>query len=264
MRTATLIAASSFALAGLVAAAPVEQKRDIVYSTFTEEVWETLWSTTTVWVDPTATSVPGSVAGGFFEDPSSYASTTPTTTSSKAPVATSSVQAAAVPVSSFTSTSVYVAPPAPTSTSVYVAPAPTPTTTTAAPVVAASPAAAAPAVASSPASSGSSSSTTGTFTGDITYYSVEVGEGSCGSNGLDTDPLVALSHVDMANGANPNANPKCGKKINIYYNGAVHSATIFDTCPSCAEGSLDLTPSLFQAVAPNGDGRVHGVTWSYA
>jgi expansin (peptidoglycan-binding protein) len=76
--------------------------------------------------------------------------------------------------------------------------------------------------------------------------------------------LVAPSYLDMANGANPNANPKCGQKINIYYNGQVTQATIFDTCPSCAEGSLDLSPSLFQAVAPNGDGRVHGVTWSYA
>jgi expansin (peptidoglycan-binding protein) len=68
----------------------------------------------------------------------------------------------------------------------------------------------------------------------------------------------------MNNGANPNANPLCGKTINIYYNGNVHQARIFDTCPTCAEGSLDLSPSLFQAVAPNGDGRVHGVSWSLA
>jgi hypothetical protein len=76
--------------------------------------------------------------------------------------------------------------------------------------------------------------------------------------------LVALSSDVMANGANPNANPKCGKTINIYYGGSVHSATVYDTCPTCSGGSIDLTEALFKAVAPNGDGRVHDVSWSFA
>jgi hypothetical protein len=260
MRTAAFIAASSFALASLVAAAPVNNKRDIVYSTTTEEVWETIWTTTTLWVDPSATATTSSVGsvGGFYEEHSTETYTTPAVvTTSSVSTAAPVVQAAPVTTSS---TSVYVAP-APTST--YVAPAPAPTTTTTNAYVAPTPVPVASATPSA-ASGGGSSGTVGDHTGDITYYSVEVGAGSCGTNGLDSQPLVALAKSDMANGANPNANPKCGKQINIYYNGAVHTATIHDTCPECTAGSLDLTKSLFDAVAPGGDGRVHGVTWSYA
>ena len=101
-----------------------------------------------------------------------------------------------------------------------------------------------------------------TYTGDITYYDVSVGLGSCGTSATNTDNVVALSYLDMKNGLNPNVNPLCGREVSISYNGHTHRAKIWDTCPTCASGSLDLPQALFDAVAPEGDGRVHGVSWS--
>lgn len=64
----------------------------------------------------------------------------------------------------------------------------------------------------------------------------------------------------MNNGPNPNTNPKCGTSINIYNpaTGGTHSATIVDTCEGCAEYDIDVSPSVFEAVDPNGlsDGRI--------
>ena len=102
------------------------------------------------------------------------------------------------------------------------------------------------------------------YTGDMTYYDVSVGLGSCGWQGSNSQDLVALAADVMHNGANPNDNPKCNMTINIYYNGETHSATVCDTCPTCSGGSIDVTQELFMKVAPNGNGRVHGVSWSFA
>jgi len=102
------------------------------------------------------------------------------------------------------------------------------------------------------------------YTGDMTYYDVSVGLGSCGWQGSNSQDLVALAADVMDNGANPNDNPKCNMTINIYYNGETHSAIVCDTCPTCSGGSIDVTQELFMKVAPNGNGRVHGVSWSFA
>lgn len=98
----------------------------------------------------------------------------------------------------------------------------------------------------------------------MTYYDVAVGLGSCGTSASNSENVVALSHLDMQNGANPNANPKCGTMINIYSDTGVHQARVFDTCPACASGALDVPEGLFKLIAPNGDGRVKGVSWSFA
>jgi hypothetical protein len=76
--------------------------------------------------------------------------------------------------------------------------------------------------------------------------------------------VVALSVSMMGNGANSNNNPKCGKTVLLTYNGVTTPAKVYDTCEGCADQDLDLSPSLFKTVAPSGDGRVHGVTWSFA
>jgi len=265
----TAILAASFAMAALVSAVPLNNnKRDIVWSTTTEEVWQTLWSTTTLWVDPAAAAAAptSSPAGGFYEvqgsSPSSSTSTASTSAYSDPPVAVAPASVAPPPSSTWTS--VYAAPstsvdptPTPPPTSTYVAPAPAPTSSS----MAAAAAAPAPVADSS---SGTTGSTAGANTGDMTYYDVAVGLGSCGVSGSNSDDLVAINAADMANGINPNANPHCGKKINIYYNGNMHTATVFDTCPDCAKGSIDVTNQLFLKVAPGGDGRVHGVSWSWA
>lgn len=279
------IFAASFAMAALVGAAPVNNKRDLVYSTTTEEIWETVWSTTTFWVEPgknAAAASPTSV-GGFYQATTSSApysapasSTSSSISSSIIPststsISTSSYTTRAAPVvpsststaPTSTSTSVYVTPtpistyvapvaptttPTPTSTSVYVAPA----------VVSTATAAAAP-VAST------ASTATGTHTGDMTYYDVSVGLTSCGETGSNSDLLVAMNAPDMANGINPNLNPHCNQYINIYYNGVGPiKGKVIDTCPECASGAIDVTDTLFYLVAPSGNGRVHGVSWSWA
>lgn len=101
------------------------------------------------------------------------------------------------------------------------------------------------------------------LTGDITWYTT--GLGSCGITSHDTDAIVALSVPMMKNGANPNANPLCGKTITIF-NPTTYTttqATVVDTCKACAYGDIDMSPTLFTTVAPAGDGRVHGIKWSF-
>jgi hypothetical protein len=99
-------------------------------------------------------------------------------------------------------------------------------------------------------------------TGDMTHYTP--GMGSCGHNDAGTSEfVVAMSGSFMQNGVNPNNNPLCGKTITITYNGVTQTARIVDTCPpgECTYGSIDVNEACFQAVAPAGDGRVHGVSW---
>lgn len=287
------ILAASFAMAAIVGAAPVNNKRDLVWSTSTVEEWVTVWSTTTVWEgEPTAAVASSTSVGGFYEVKSSStphsAPASSTKSSTSASVSSTSSYTASSTSSSYskpaalvvlsstststapssTSTSVYVAP-TPTPTSTYVAPVVVPTTTTAptstsvyvAPVASSTAKVVAPvAVAST-----ESTSTSGTSTGDMTYYDVSVGLTSCGLTGSNSDFLVAMNKPDMANGVNPNNNPHCNQYINIYYNGlGPIKGKVVDTCPECVSGAIDVTDSLFKAVAPSGDGRVHGVSWSWA
>ncbi|CAD6594602.1 MAG: hypothetical protein ASARMPREDX12_000515 [Alectoria sarmentosa] len=96
------------------------------------------------------------------------------------------------------------------------------------------------------------------YTGDMTYY--DAGLGSCGYTSTNADAIVALSTEIMNNGPNPNNNPICGSSINIYNpaTGSTTAATIVDTCQGCAEYDIDVSPSVFETVDPNGlsDGRI--------
>jgi len=85
--------------------------------------------------------------------------------------------------------------------------------------------------------------------------------GSCGWVSTADEAVVAIPHGMMSNGINPNNNPLCGKSVTIDYQGAQHQAKIVDTCGGCDGAAIDLSNSLFAAVAPNGDGRVHGINW---
>lgn len=65
----------------------------------------------------------------------------------------------------------------------------------------------------------------------------------------------------MKNPANRNDNPLCGTSINIYNpatGDTTTQVTIVDTCPGCAYEAIDVSPSVFEAVDPNGlgDGRI--------
>lgn len=88
--------------------------------------------------------------------------------------------------------------------------------------------------------------------------------GSCGGDIQNGDAKVALSVQLMNNPANPNSNPICNKQISIHnpITGTDTIATVADTCQACALGDLDVMEDLFYVIAPNGDGRVHGIEWT--
>jgi expansin (peptidoglycan-binding protein) len=93
----------------------------------------------------------------------------------------------------------------------------------------------------------------------MTHYAP--GLGSCGMTNDGSEPIVALAIDMMNNPANPNLNPLCGTYITIDYQGKRHKAKVVDTCYACAKGDIDLSITLFQEVAPAGDGRVPNVKW---
>lgn len=78
--------------------------------------------------------------------------------------------------------------------------------------------------------------------GTGTYYDVSAGTGSCGQLNSDSDMVVAVSYKQMKNGANPNKNPRCNKKVKIIgKTGKPITATVVDTCPGCESGCLDMS-----------------------
>ncbi|KAK5140936.1 hypothetical protein LTR04_002793 [Oleoguttula sp. CCFEE 6159] len=235
---------SSFVVASTVAS---------TVPTSTVTVAKTTTTSSTVVVQSTTSS--SSVAAAAAPTTTTTTRVATPVTTSAAPVTTSAAPSTTSAAPRTTSTtSVSVAPTTSTTNSVYVAPttsAAAPVTTSATPVTTTS---AAPASAVSAASGAK-------YTGDITHY--DVGLGSCGWTSTADEAVVAIPHVMMANPANPNLNPKCGKYITISYAGATHQAKIVDTCGGCDNAAIDLSNSLFTAVAPNGDGRVHGIEWWY-
>ncbi|KAF1813211.1 hypothetical protein P152DRAFT_374586, partial [Eremomyces bilateralis CBS 781.70] len=106
-------------------------------------------------------------------------------------------------------------------------------------------------------------------TGDLTYYNP--GLGSCGIDSTDNDPIVAVSHLlydAVSTGSNPNLNPLCGKKIRARrHNEATGEdrsvdLTVVDRCTGCQPTDIDVSPAIFDELAPRDYGRV-GVTWAW-
>ncbi|KAI8064478.1 RlpA-like double-psi beta-barrel-protein domain-containing protein-containing protein [Gongronella butleri] len=80
-----------------------------------------------------------------------------------------------------------------------------------------------------------------------TYYAT--GMGSCGESDNDDELVVALNKEQMDNGANPNLNPECEKKVSITGEGGKSVlARIVDTCPNCKQNDLDMSPKVFERV----------------
>lgn len=274
----------------LTAVAAVPVKRELVVNTITQVDVVTEMVTATVWVDATDTqtyheaqytrsaehpysapavathAVPTTTTLALSTTSSSVyvapvpatTSTTSSTTSSSTSSTTSVVlppvytaPAAPVPTTT-TTTSAYVAPPAPTttSTSQYVAPTPVYTPPTE-PATTSTTAAAAAAAQTSTSSSGGA----GAHTGQLTYY--DVGLGSCGYTNTDSEAVVAMA-VGLMDKAT-----MCGKSVSVTYGGVTKTAKIVDTCMGCADGNLDMSPTLFEAFAPLTSGRVSGATWSF-
>ncbi|KAI8992737.1 RlpA-like double-psi beta-barrel-protein domain-containing protein-containing protein [Trametes punicea] len=104
-----------------------------------------------------------------------------------------------------------------------------------------------------------------TGTGDATFY--EAGLGACGIFNTDADFIVAVDAqtFDTFPGAtgNPNTNPICNKQLTATTtDGKSVTLTVTDRCAGCGPGSIDLTPTAFQQLAPLSVGRLHGVTWT--
>jgi hypothetical protein len=207
-------------LLGLAAAAPLNEKRDVVI----QDLVITEFVTTTIWIDP-ADPTPAA----FFEHKSSSSSSASSSSSSPAPTSTSTP------------------PPAAPSTPAAAAPSPA-----AAPAIAA-------AAAPPPASGGPSGS------GQLTFYNVGMGIGSCGMpQASSSDHVVAVAAPNMQAGynGNPNSNPLCGKTITITCNGVTGTGTVYDTCPECPPGNLDLSQGFFDMFGSESTGRLDGATWT--
>ena len=101
------------------------------------------------------------------------------------------------------------------------------------------------------------------FSGDGTYYNPSAGTNSCGTQAHDSDIMAAMNVAQMTNGANPNANPNCGKKVSVTGPKGSVTVTILDTCPGCSHGDLDLSPAAFDKIADQAQGRVP-ITWNWA
>ena len=54
----------------------------------------------------------------------------------------------------------------------------------------------------------------------------------------------------------------CGRKLKVTYQKKSVTVTVADTCPGCAPGSVDLTPTAFQQLAPLEVGRLQGISWT--
>ncbi|KAI8368722.1 RlpA-like double-psi beta-barrel-protein domain-containing protein-containing protein [Blakeslea trispora] len=106
----------------------------------------------------------------------------------------------------------------------------------------------------------SKAATSGSFTGDGTYYAP--GLGSCGWTNSENDMIAALNHGQMANGANSNNNPNCGRSVSIKGPKGSVNVKIVDTCPGCASGDIDLSPAAFAKIADLSAGRVK-ISWSW-
>ncbi|KAI0639772.1 RlpA-like double-psi beta-barrel-protein domain-containing protein-containing protein, partial [Trametes polyzona] len=97
-----------------------------------------------------------------------------------------------------------------------------------------------------------------------TYY--DTGLTACGVTNNNNEYIAAVSHLLFDsfpgyNGANPNNNPICGRKVTASYEGKSVTVTITDRCTGCALTDLDFSPAAFNQLASFDLGRLHGVTW---
>lgn len=90
-------------------------------------------------------------------------------------------------------------------------------------------------------------------TGRGTYY--YPGYGACGYTNGNNDPVVAMSVQSFNTGW-------CGQWVYIYNpaNGKGASAQIVDACESCDTNSLDMSPGIFQQLAPLSEGVIQ-IEW---
>lgn len=95
-----------------------------------------------------------------------------------------------------------------------------------------------------------------TYTGVGTYY--YTGLGACGQTSSDSDLMIAMNSDQYGSGY---PGPQCFKYLTIEGNGVtVSGVEVLDECPTCAYGSLDMSPGLFTHFAGTDAGTV-AITW---
>ncbi|ORY24587.1 RlpA-like double-psi beta-barrel-protein domain-containing protein-containing protein, partial [Naematelia encephala] len=97
-------------------------------------------------------------------------------------------------------------------------------------------------------------------TGRATWF--DVGLGNCGWYSQNSDYVLAMSEAfyDENNGAN------CGQGVYLKNtaNGNTAYAVMVDSCPGCSRDQVDLSPSLFKALASDGLGEGElTLTWHF-
>lgn len=228
-------------LASLASAIPMPgprmDKRAVAVNTVTHTTWTTVDITTTVYVnDADPTPPPQAPASSEAVPTSAPAPPAP-------PVPETPASSPAVSPANFAQDQPTPAAYTPPASSAAPAPAPESTVNVA------------------PKNSGGQCEGQGSgCSGDITYYNGAGGLGSCGTVIDDNANIVALPVGLM--GSVSNGNPYCGRTVHIKgTDGSIHTGTVADKCMGCSGMSIDLTPALFKAVAPNGDGRVSNIDW---
>ncbi|KAG0700443.1 RlpA-like double-psi beta-barrel-protein domain-containing protein-containing protein [Suillus ampliporus] len=95
-----------------------------------------------------------------------------------------------------------------------------------------------------------------THTGEGTWF--EVGDGACGYEDTDSDPVVAISAQIYGSGGN------CNQWIEITNtdNGQTAYGQTRDECESCDSGSLDMSPSLFEELSTLDTGEIP-ISWHF-
>lgn len=82
------------------------------------------------------------------------------------------------------------------------------------------------------------------------------GMGACGWRSGSGDMIAAIS------GSKWDGGKHCGKSASVCHGSACVNVKIVDMCPSCAPGSLDLSPAAFKGLA-NLDLGIIGITWHF-
>jgi len=102
-----------------------------------------------------------------------------------------------------------------------------------------------------------------THTGQATFTDFAVG--SCGISNSDSELVVGVSSEFFNDfpGAtsNPNKNPICNKQLYAAYKGKHVTVKIVDTCVGCGKYDLNFSPTAFDKLASEDDGRIYNVQW---
>lgn len=92
--------------------------------------------------------------------------------------------------------------------------------------------------------------------GEMTYYDPATGnQVACGGYYTPNDRIAALGAGSF------DGKSVCGKTATVSYQGKTATVMIRDRCEACKEGDIDVTPVVFQDLAPISAGRVPGVSW---